>query len=388
MNLKEKIYYNYNNYLLKIGYKIYKNKKVQNNYIVFQSEGDYCDNARALTEYIKANDRNKRYVLFWIVKNTKKHKDSENEKFIKYYSWNPIKILKKALILSQSKYFLFTHPWWFNKLKNEQIVVNLWHGITFKNPTSNKIANSCDLNVCQSENIADWLSKFTGAPKEKMIFCGYPRNDFLTHPSKKSIELLNKGNKKIVFCMPTYNQTKGRKDSEKINKFIIPYCDTQKDLKTLDELLGEKNIKLIVKPHHLQILDEFGKVKCKNIEFFKDEMLAEKDINLYEILGQADALLTDISSVYIDFLLLNRPIGFFMEDVREYAKKRGYMIDNYEEYMPGKFINNKSEFFDFFDDLVNEKDEYSDKREEINNYVNKYKNNHSKRLLKMLNIEI
>ena len=38
------------------------------NYIFFDSEGDFADNARALYEYSLKNDKNEIYRIFWKVK--------------------------------------------------------------------------------------------------------------------------------------------------------------------------------------------------------------------------------------------------------------------------------------------------------------------------------
>ena len=55
---------------------------------------------------------------------------------------------------------------------------------------------------------------------------------------------------------------------------------------------------------------------------------------MYVLLRNADALITDYSSAYFDYMLLNRPIAFTVEDIEEYRKKRGFVFDNPFEYMP------------------------------------------------------
>ena len=54
------------------------------------------------------------------------------------------------------------------------------------------------------------------------------------------------------------------------------------------------------------------------------------------MLGSSDALITDYSSVYFDYLLLDKPIGFTVDDMELYIKDRGFIFNNPEEYMPGK----------------------------------------------------
>ncbi|MFK0071725.1 CDP-glycerol glycerophosphotransferase family protein [Arthrobacter woluwensis] len=54
------------------------------------------------------------------------------------------------------------------------------------------------------------------------------------------------------------------------------------------------------------------------------EWLIPKDLDLYEILAFADALVTDYSSVYFDFLARRKSIVFYAPDLEDYAEERGF----------------------------------------------------------------
>ena len=47
-------------------------------------------------------------------------------------------------------------------------------------------------------------------------------------------------------------------------------------------------------------------------------------MEFYETLNAADLLITDYSSVYFDYLLLDRPLIFVPVDLEEYIETRGY----------------------------------------------------------------
>ena len=63
--------------------------------------------------------------------------------------------------------------------------------------------------------------------------------------------------------------------------------------------------------------------------------ICEERMLPYDFLNVVDVLITDYSSIYFDYLLLNRPIIFHMPDLEEYQKKRGFILDPLDEWTPG-----------------------------------------------------
>lgn len=380
-----KIYYIYNNFFTKMFMYLLKNCKLNDNYYIFQSEGDYADNAKALSEYVLSNMTN--IKVFWIVNNPKLYTPKNNEFFLYFNSLNPLRIFKRVYYTSRSKYLFFTHPYWYKKINKSQVVVHLNHGTTFKKPNGN-VGDSYDYLICTSNNVVPWAENFWGATRDKILIAGYGRNDYLFNVGEKAKSFLNKTNEKIIMCMPTYHQHKDRNDSDLINPFIISYINSYDELIKLNEYLKEKNIKIIVKPHHLQDMSVVNNIDCSNIVFITDEILSHNDVNLYEVVAQTDGLLTDLSSIYFDYLLIDKPIGFFANELEEYGKKRGYMFENYDRYMPGHFIYNYDDLIKYIDDISNNIDEHADFRKRINDFVNEYKENHCESILNALGIEV
>ena len=60
----------------------------------------------------------------------------------------------------------------------------------------------------------------------------------------------------------------------------------------------------------------------------------EPDLN--ELMIKSDVLVTDYSSAYIDWLILNRPVIFSPYDLMAYTKDYG-LLDDYEELVPPQY---------------------------------------------------
>ena len=75
----------------------------------------------------------------------------------------------------------------------------------------------------------------------------------------------------------------------------------------------------------------------------------------------AEKLITDFSGVYIDYLLVNKPMCFFLPDMAEYKESRGFAVESLEDYLPGKIVLDFSKIKDF----INENDEWKLERKKL-----------------------
>lgn len=101
---------------------------------------------------------------------------------------------------------------------------------------------------------------------------------------------------------------------------------------------------MVFKPHYL-IISDFD---IKDYQGFVYEVDATSDIaELYLV---SDVLVTDYSSVFFDYAILNRPIYFYMFDKKEYAQElRGFYFD-INETLPGPIVETEE---DLLNALVN-----------------------------------
>ena len=77
-----------------------------------------------------------------------------------------------------------------------------------------------------------------------------------------------------------------------------------------------------------------------------------------------DAMISDYSSVWGDYLLVDRPLAFVFDDLEEYRKDRCIPLEPIEEYMPGMKVQGVDGIVTFLDSLE-QPDMYIEKRQEI-----------------------
>ena len=83
-----------------------------------------------------------------------------------------------------------------------------------------------------------------------------------------------------------------------------------------------------------------------------------------------DLLITDYSSIYIDYLLLERPILFLPYDREAYLKTRGFNFD-YDEVTPGPKPKSYAEFLNSIEGLLYNEMNYVENRKKIERKFNK-----------------
>lgn len=214
-------------------------------------------------------------------------------------------------------------------------IVALWHGMGFKKIYNGKYhgkALKCkkildrffswtyrDITLSTSNYANLWLEEMFTLNKEQIFITGQPRNDAFKYVSK--CDVLSKvnidGAKRIILYMPTYRHASLGEDAmEEIVKEL--YCNNQ-----LNRVLDETNSVFVVKLHPLT-----PHIEIKNRENFIILDYGEVENN-QELLGCADLLVTDYSSCFIDYALLERPIIFYVPDEKQFVDNSEKLDDMY-----------------------------------------------------------
>ena len=172
---------------------------------------------------------------------------------------------------------------------------------------------------------------------------------------------------KMILWMPTYRHATSERLNEETlnNEFNIPILEDKETLLTFHDFCRDNHMLVVIKKHYLQIPYDFGENKLTNIVYLENQDLEENGLQLYEFINCADALVSDYSSVAIDYLLLDRPLCFTLDDYEAYTESRGWVFENPLEYMPGEHVYNLEQFEQFVLDVKNGKDDYQAQRQEV-----------------------
>lgn len=356
---------------------IFKHLPIKDKWIFFQSEGDFSDNAKALYDYMREN-LDDEFKFIWLVKNPKNYPRLKNTIFISSKPCILIGQKIKWYYAYRAKYLFFTHHAWYKNRRHEQVRINLWHGVAIKGKKGGfSHKNTFEFTLVTSDFFQVSQSAFLGCDPQKVISLGYPRNDLLQKKfdKKRLFKLLDCDSKdKIIVWMPTFRNSINKEISEDYyySNTGLPLLKDEEDLYELDRFMDNTNLRIVIKIHHLQASNRVFNKQYRNINILNDNLLEKYRIQLYELLAHSDALITDYSSVYIDYLLKNNPIGFILDDYINYKRSRGFMFENPIELMPGHHILKKEDFYNFLDEIKNEIDSFSVERNKILKLTHKY----------------
>jgi CDP-glycerol glycerophosphotransferase (TagB/SpsB family) len=264
--------------------------------------------------------------------------------------------------------------------------IELWHGFLIKSlfymsknelevkgsDYTNRTFMSKDAVCSLSKLYSIFFGYSTNIPYQKMQITGYPRNDMLfTSNGRECLETALGKIKQthIVIYMPTFRVWEELSIHNGENTFI--YNMPGFDVNQFNQYLSEHDILFIAKMHTLQVEQDLI-TETENIRILTDDMLNEKDLDLYELLNGTDCLISDYSSVIIDYLLTDKPMIFTPTDLDAYSETRGLMLEPYDAWMPGDIALDYKQFITALDTALFGEDRYKKDRERLKRITHKY----------------
>lgn len=314
-------------------------KKRDNNIFIFGAwfGNKYDDNPKWLFEYILKNKPN--ITAYWITPNQTVFEElrKDNLPVLKSESAEALAIVKRAknyaYCINRNDIGANLTPYLAGCK-----CFNLWHGVPLKKigfdneiiyaggiPLNQKIYRFID-NLFLGEEYAISTSPtftkiYTSAfklNKNHILELGQARNDcFFNHSSFQLKKRFN--GKKIIVYMPTHRRE--GKLAMNLNEIL--------DFKRLDALLNDNNAIFIIKKHYYHREEPTINGYTNILDITREQVHSQ------ELLSDADILVTDYSSCYIDFLLMDKPQIFYCYDLGEYLREDRQMYFQYQDAIGG-----------------------------------------------------
>ena len=328
----------------------------------------YNYNSRYLFEYVKENLPE---ITPLFVINDPELRNSLSSKYGKQYFIETESIQGIRQALSAGVWFTSAGlPAYGTDLHKKRLIINLWHGVPLKkiallDPNLKKAARiyfkkifsenyTCILTT--SHELIPLMARSFAVSEDKIKVWGQPRNDGLFQKNDCR-EILGQlfpdlpEYTKTVLYAPTF------RDYGQVQLF--PFKDF--DQEQLEAFLEEKNMLLFIRTH----VAEQGSAAPylgKRIRFLGNEQAED----VTGILNIFDCLITDYSSIYIDYLLTDKPMIFLPYDRQQYLDGRGMNFD-YDDVTPGP---KPETFAQFLDALSPKEDFWKSERTRVNRLFN------------------
>ena len=384
-----KVLYDYKLELLleKIVFVFTKHKNL-NDVIMIESHNDFDCNGGAFYNYLIKNGYNKKYKIVWLVRKKVEVQLPKNVETVPLYGPS----LKKAYYVCTAKYFTYDCEN-VRKMRSDQVMVCCGHGAGGLKSVKGKVEapDYVDYFLALSKAYApiqvnQWGMNYSD---KRIVTIGYPAQDvFFDGSESDEIQKITlQKYKKVILWMSTFRKGGGyhRNDSRKEQKLGIPLIETQNQYKKLNSYLVKNNVLLIIKIHPKQDLENLKIKDESNIKVLTGKTVKELKVDNYELMKCMDALISDYSGAAYDYLQLNRPIGYVLDDMDDYIA--GFVVEDIHTLIAGAEIYNFEQLESFITDVVNGKDPFREKREKMRDYIHEYHDaNSSKRLAELLGL--
>lgn len=360
--------------------------------IVFHSSPDFSDNPRALYDYVSKNTD---YECFWVI-NDRDACESLLAQGIPCGLRSQGDVQEK---IDSAQYLVSSSFEFAYEKKAGQIHVSAWHGFgpkvigffdsasqadSFKPLTA--ITTQSDIIAITSRSSQILTSGMFATDPRKAFITGFARNDYLyTENGRANLaSIFGQGivgsKTKFIFYLPTMR--KGLKaEGAQFNENIFNYHDYDAD--EIDAFLEKHDACVVTKLHFAD--NNLIKICKENLPnrvlFISNEDLLKRQLTIYHLLNGFDTLITDYSSVYADYMLLDRPIVFSCPDFSAYQNDRGFIANDPRFMMPGTFVESQRSLIKELDAILRGEDRHKQYRDFMMPYFHAHTDGNSSQRL-------
>jgi len=341
--------------------------------ILFESVPVYADNTRAVCEEMIARGLHKKYAFYWTCpENAQIPQGIPYVRFIRNGGGGIWDRIKRAYVYNTAKAIISCNAV-IPRYREGQYTICLMHGAPLKNVKGHyTLPKELDDVLSFSHYLAPIEADVVDIDVSKMVVLGFPRNDILFRTKLDPHRLFpNAAFEKLIYWMPTYRQHQN--GSVDVSNIAMPIIYNEQIAMQVNDAAKQAGVLVVVKPHFAQDVSRITMMHLSNLVFINDQFLADSGVTNYELLGKADALLTDYSSVYYDYLLLDRPIGLCWDDYDVFEEREGFAVDMAKVMAGGEKIYTADDLCGFIAHLAAGEDRLAVPRKEVIALIHEHK---------------
>lgn len=242
-------------------------------------------------------------------------------------SMQGVKVVRKNSVAGfwqylRARYVFFTHGLFLNpRPPRRKLVLNLWHGNPIKrvglDDGPDAIHSTAALTT--SPAYVPIISRAFGIREDQVWVTGLPRtDDMLRHAA---LGITSPVRRRIVW-LPTFRD---RQQGRTLDVQGIVHLDGA-DVQSLKDLSQDYGYEIVIKAHPYVHVGDVDVQESGLLRVLSDRSARHSEQGLGRLLASAHILITDNSSVWQDFLLLDRPIVFAVSDL--HAMREGYPLSD------------------------------------------------------------
>ena len=306
--------------------------------ILFESLPELGGSPRMIYDELRRRGVDRRYRLVWAVDAA--FKAPRGFSCLPFYGDLGLRAqIRRETALAKAKAIVDSNRY-VHKLKKGTYRLYTRHGGVLKK-CDWYLADMGEVDCCLSlsENLLDAERTLFRGKTPRLLHLGYPSHDLLF--DKVDLRQLGFWEKvtgrpgtyaKIIGWLPTYRQH--RVDARlnpgtAVFPFGVPLLRTEEDFRELNDLLRRENILLAIQLHPAQAKN-FLEAGLSHIATIQPAVKEEMGVSEGHLIQGFDALITDYSGAYHEFVLLDRPVAITVDDYETYAKNPGFALDFFD----------------------------------------------------------
>jgi CDP-glycerol glycerophosphotransferase (TagB/SpsB family) len=268
--------------------------------------------------------------------------------------------------MMRSQWIFFTHVHFAGITSRRQRIINLWHGMPIKaiqllDGGSEPVP--ADLTIASGSVFVPLLAAAFGVPEESVRVLPHPRLEALAAGSKDTLKRLGiepANYRSIVAWMPTF---RGRHESADGTALTSGLLLNDQLLQQFSELMVRYDSLLLLRRHPYEA--GAAPVSAPHVHELLDEQLRSTGVGTYDVLAGCDALISDISSVWIDYLYRDKPVLIYFPDRGAYEGERKLLLDPFDDWSPSPVLESPDALLAEMECLLSGREPHRERRRAV-----------------------